>query len=198
MVYGGTAIRFCPAHARYPLTVLCFSLQKSLAPSLSSAPLPVQEARPSGPLEFVRGQVPVHTRTAAAPQSYMRITWATLRSTISSSRYLTHRSYSRLYMAASSRGQGFRNTFLSRSSIIILTRAIAHHGRGPSLPIWMDNLQDTTAGPPRLCRRQIECLLHIKVCRLALSPFCLRVMLLLPTARALIVLGQPRVPIADL
>lgn len=76
MVYGGTAIRFCPAHARYPLTVLCFSLQKSLAPSLSSAPLPVQEARPSGPLEFVRGQVPVHSRTAAAPQSYMRPTWA--------------------------------------------------------------------------------------------------------------------------
>lgn len=32
MVYGGTAIRFCPAHARDPLTVLCFSLQKSLAP----------------------------------------------------------------------------------------------------------------------------------------------------------------------
>lgn len=92
---------------------------------------------------------------------------------------------------ASSRGQGFRNTSLSRSSIIILTRAIPHHGRGPSLPIWMDNPQGTTAGPPRLCRRQIECFLHIKVCRLALSPFCLRVMLLLPTARALNYSGLP-------
>lgn len=100
-----------PLMPHYPLTVLCFSLQKSLAPSLSKcAPVPVQEARPSGPLEVVRGQVPVRTCTASraavlhacylgdsAFNNLFEIPWPALP-------YLTHRSYSLLYMAASSRG----------------------------------------------------------------------------------------------
>lgn len=169
---------------RYSLTALCFSLQKSLAPSLSSASHPVQEARTRGPLELVRGRLPVHSCTGAAPQSDMRATWVTLHPTISS-RYLTHRSYSVLYMATSSRGQGF----LLPLSLFYHHPHPCHsqHGRGPSLPIWMDNPQGTNAGPPRLCRRQIERFLHFKVCRLALPPR--HVTSTVPTARALIHLG---------
>lgn len=121
-----------PLMPHYPLTVLCFSLQKSLAPSLSSAPVPVQEARPSGPLEVVREQVPVHTCPAATPQSYMRATWATLHPTISS-RYLTL-PYPRILLAplyVCKFGRPKDSHSLSCSPIIILTRAILNMAEVP-------------------------------------------------------------------
>lgn len=83
VVYGGTAIRFCPAHASHPLTVLCFSLQKSLASSLSRPFLfPFRKLVQVDPW-FSSVSRSLFTCTTAAPQSYMRATWVTLHPTIS-------------------------------------------------------------------------------------------------------------------
>lgn len=107
---------------------------------------PFRKLNPSGPLEVVRGQVPVHTCPAATPPSYMRATWATLHPTISS-RYLSL-PYPRILLAplyGCMFGRPKDSHSLSRSLIIILTRAILNMAE---VPLFQYGWQTTSVPQP--------------------------------------------------
>lgn len=133
----------------YPLTVLCFSLQKSLAPipikcscsrSGSSSKKDPWDASVSRSLSALHHK-PRLSLTCVRPgrlciQQFLQDTLPT--------------DLTRSFIWLQARAAKHPHSF-SRSSIIILNSCHPHHGRGPSLSIWMDNHKGTAAGPPRLC-----------------------------------------------
>lgn len=136
--------------------------------------------------------VGVHPGTAAAPQSYMRATWVTLHATISSQDTLpTELTRSFIWLQAREAKDSYS---LSRSSIIILTRAILTMAEVP----FFQNGWTATRVPQLAPHGSVVDKLSIFSASRYAGLVCLRVMLLLPTARALICSWLPNpIPIAD-